>query len=224
MSKRLIGFMLLAALIHARPGAAQAQFRPYAGASLGSFDVSADDVDGKSAAAGVVAGVTVSRLVDIEVDLQFPTGTFDRSHTGVLESLAPPGSTLAEIERLSVHTRIDHQRDVSANVSVVAIIHPPRTARVVPAIIAGVANQRVHDRTVYTPVRIPPGLDPGHRGTVVHEERSTRNLGGPTIGGNVSIALGRQLYLVPDVRFDYGSIGDEINNALRASVRLIWRR
>jgi len=28
---------------------------------------------------------------------------------------------------------------------------------------------------------------------------------------------------VPDLRFDYGSIGDEINNALRSSVRVLWR-
>jgi hypothetical protein len=27
---------------------------------------------------------------------------------------------------------------------------------------------------------------------------------------------------VPDVRYDYGSIGDEINNWLRPSVRLLW--
>ena len=52
---------------------------------------------------------------------------------------------------------------------------------------------------------------------------STRNIGGPTIGANLAIALTPQLSIVPDVRYDYGSIGDEINNTLRTSVRMQWR-
>jgi len=31
------------------------------------------------------------------------------------------------------------------------------------------------------------------------------------------------LWVAPDVRYDYGSIGDEINNALRTTVRVGWR-
>ncbi|HEY7499230.1 MAG TPA: hypothetical protein VH740_11985, partial [Vicinamibacterales bacterium] len=90
--------LALAAFVE--PAFAQSSSRLYAGASLGSFDVSADDVDGNSLSAGILAGIAVSRFVDIELDVQLPTSTFTRSYVGVLESLAPPGSSIAEIERL----------------------------------------------------------------------------------------------------------------------------
>jgi hypothetical protein len=223
MANNSTAAFILALVAFAEPAFAQSSFRPYAGASVGAFDISADDVDGKSASAGLLAGVPVSRFVDLELDIQLPTSTFTRSYVGVLESLAPPGSSIAEIERLSVHTRVEKRRDVSANVSVVAVIHPPRTSRVVPALVVGVANQHSRNRTIYTPVRIPEGLDPQHRAARPSDESATRNIGGPTVGGQVAIAITRQLWIVPDVRYDYGSIGDEINNALRTSVRMVWR-
>jgi hypothetical protein len=197
--------------------------RPYAGASIGSFDVSADHVDGKSTSAGLLAGMAVSRLVDLELELQFPTTTVKESHSGILFSFAPQGASRAEIERLGVRMQIDRHRDVIASTSFVVIIHPPRTSRVTPALVAGVTNQHVRDTTAYTPITIPEGVDPAHPQVVAQEESATRNIGGPTIGGNVSIDVTPRLSIVPDVRYNYGSIGDEINNALWASVRVIWR-
>jgi hypothetical protein len=38
----------------------------------------------------------------------------------------------------------------------------------------------------------------------------------------MSLALTPSLSLVPDVRIDYGSIGDEIENAIRPSIRVRW--
>jgi hypothetical protein len=197
--------------------------QPYVGAAFGSFRVSADEVDGQSAAPGILAGIAVSRYVDIEFEALWPTDTFTRSYTGISVSFAPPGSTRQEIERLGVTTRFDKTRDVSVNVSVVAVIHPDAVGRITPALIAGVSNQRVRDRTATTPVSIPPGVDPQHPAVIAREEQSTRNIGGPTIGGQVSIRLTAQLYLVPDVRYNYGSIGDEINNALSTTIRVLWR-
>ena len=73
----------------------------------------------------------------------------------------------------------------------------------------------VRDRTVYTPVAIPEGIDPQHPSVVGSIETHSRNIGGPTIGANLAIGLTRQLSIVPDVRYDYGSIGDETDNEFR---------
>jgi hypothetical protein len=35
--------------------------------------------------------------------------------------------------------------------------------------------------------------------------------------------LTERLVIMPGLRYDYGSIGDEINNAFRAGVRVLWR-
>jgi hypothetical protein len=202
---------------------AQSIFRPYVGASVGAFVVSADEVDGRAVSPGIFGGVAVSRFVDVELDQVLPLSDFARSYSGLSVSFAPPGSSRAEIERLGVTTRFDKRREVTSNVSVVVVIRPSGYARIKPGLIAGVTNQHTRAVTTYTPISIPPCVDPQHPSVAAHEERFTRNLGGPTIGGQLAIAVTRHVFIVPDVRYDYGSIGDEINNALRSSVRVYWR-
>jgi len=215
--------MMIAVFAAAKSADAQALSRLYIGGTLGNFSVSADEVDGRSLAGGLLGGIALSRYVDAEVELVLPAEPFTRSYSGISVSFAPPGSSRAEIERLGVTTRFDKRREVSSNLSAVVIIHPAAAIRWTPGLIVGVANQRVRERTTYTPLVIPPGVDPLHPSVVAHDEESTRNFGALTIGGNLSIALAPHLFIVPDVRYDYGSIGDEINNALRTSVRMLWR-
>ena len=131
---------------------------------------------------------------------------------------------MPELERLSVITRFDKEREVTASLSGVVVIHPPAGQRVTPGLIVGVTNQRARDRTI-----LYADVDPGrrrsaasvgrraHRIVVAQHRRPDRR------ARNLAIALTPHLSIVPDVRYDYGSIGDEINNTLRTSVRLQWR-
>jgi hypothetical protein len=199
------------------------QGRFYAGASVGTFSVSADHVEGRTPAAGVLAGAALTPWLDIEGDLMLPSGEITSSHTGISVSFAQPGSSREEIERLGVTTRFDRSREILSSLSAVVLFHPPVAGRVTPSFIVGVTNHRVRDRTMYTPVAIPDGVDPNHPNVRAHEESGVRNLGGPTVGASVAIAVTQRLVIAPDVRFDYGSIGDEINNALRVTARAIYR-
>ena len=151
-----------------------------------------------------------------------PTRLRDRTRA-LSVSFAGPGASYDEIVRRAVITRFDKSREVTATLSVVVVLHPPPGKRLTPGLILGVTNHRVRDRTVYTPVSIPEGIDAQHPSVVGSIETHSRNIGGPTIGANLAIALTRQLSIVPDVRYDYGSIGDEINNSFRTSVRMQWR-
>ena len=117
---------------------------------------------GGSVAGGLFGGIALSKFVDAEIELMLPADPFTRSYTGRSVSFAPPGSSRAERERLSVITRFDKEREVTSSLSGVVIIHPPATERVTPGLIVGVANQRVRDRATYTPVSIPEGVDPQH--------------------------------------------------------------
>jgi outer membrane protein with beta-barrel domain len=223
---RLVAVLVAAAvlsLVSTASASAQSRLRPYAGASLGSIDVDSDDVDGRSASMGFVAGVTVSRYVDLEFEAGFPASGFTRTFTGVLVYAPPPGTPREDIERWGVVSDSEWRREVRAVLSGVAIIHPAATGRVVPALVAGVTAQRARRIHRTTPLVIPAGIDPQSPAVVAHEERLDQTIGAPTIGGQLSIRVTPRLYLVPDVRYDYGSIGDEINNALRTSVRAIWR-
>ena len=202
---------------------AQTGLRPYIGGSVGHFSVNADEVDGGSVATGLFGGMAFSKYVDAELDLVFPADLFTRSYVGTSVSFASPGSSREERERLSVVTRFDKARDVGASASAAVVIHPVAGRRWTPGLIVGVTNQRVRDRATYTPISIPEGVDPQHPSIIARTESASRNIGGPTIGANLAIAVTGHLSIVPDVRYDYGSIGDEINNALRTSVRIRWR-
>jgi hypothetical protein len=219
----ILAAVLAAHVAGAAPASAQTGVRPYFGGSLGNFSVSADQVEGGAVAGGLFGGIALSKYVDVELEVVLPADTFTRSYTGLSVSFAPPGAPRAEIERLGVITRFDKAREVTASLSGVVIVHPSLGQRLTPGFIIGVSNQRVRDQTVYTPVSIPVGVDPQHPSVVGRTESSTRNIGGPTVGANLAIAVTPHLSVVPDVRYDYGSLGDEINNALRASVRVQWR-
>jgi hypothetical protein len=81
----------------------------------------------------------------------------------------------------------------------------------------------VRHRTDYTPVRVGPDVDPSNQYARPHVETGTRNIGALTVGANVAVMITRHFGVVPDLRYDYGSIGDEKENSLRPSVRVIWR-
>lgn len=212
-------------IVVAAPAFAQDAQPAYVGASLGGFRVSADAVDGSSPAGGVVAGIGVTPWLDLEVDVVRPSRPVTRTYGGDALSLsfAEAGASPEEIERMGVWLRYDVRRDVSVSIGGAAIFHPPATGRVTPGFVIGVTNQRVRERRDYTPVRIGPGLDPNHPHAGPRAETGTRMLGALTIGANVAIRITRHVAIVPDLRYDYGSIGDEINNAWRSSVRVVWR-
>ena len=224
---RVLGIIASASAIlcaSARDGAAQTRSRFYAGTAIGSYRVSADAVSGTSAAASVIGGIAVAPWCDIEVDVALPTSPFTRTYGGdtLSMSFAPPGSSREEIERSGIWLRYDHRRDVTASISTVAVFHPS-SGRLQPGFIVGVTNQRLRERTDYTPTRVGPLVDPSQPYASPHAETASRTEGALTVGANLAIALNRHLSVVPDVRYDYGSIGDEINNALRTSVRVVWR-
>jgi hypothetical protein len=219
----LAGSVLLLAALTAAPAHAQTSQRFYIAGGIGTFAVSADHVDGRSFATSIAGGLAIARHVDIEVDWVLPTQTLTESYIAPSVSFAPPGASPAERERLNVITRFDKSRDVTSALSAVVIFRPALGRRVTPGVIVGLSTQWIEDRTSYTPVSIPEGVDPAHPAVVAREEVLRRNIGGPTFGGQVAIALSDRLAVVPDVRYDYGSLGDEINNTLRASVRVQWR-
>jgi hypothetical protein len=201
--------------------------RAYVAATVGAIRLTADAVNGSTVAAGGAAGFSIRPWLDVEGELVAPAGAFTRSYgdTDTLSvSYASAGSSQAEIERLGVWLRYDHRRDITASASAVAIFHTPiEDSRITPGLIVGLTWQRARHRTDYTPLRIGSGLDPTDRRALPSHEVSTRTLGGLTVGVNLAVTVTRQLAIVPDLRYDYGSIGDEINNTLRSSVRAVWR-
>jgi len=219
------GTMLLAAavLAAAQLAAAQPVGRPYLGVHVGAHHEGADRVTGTTAAVGVVAGVRLKPALGVEIDVARPGGELSREYTGPSVSFADPGASREEIQRLGVVTRFINARQVLATVSAGVVCYLPATRRWRPGLFLGATNHRVRERSEHVPVSIPEGIDPERvRRALVDEAPLIRNLGGLTVGGSVGFAATPRLIIAPDVRYDYGSIGDEINNVLRTSLRVLW--
>jgi hypothetical protein len=216
--KRLMLLALLA------PAVAEAQTgRAYLGAVVGAHSEDADHVTGRAPSVGVVAGVRLSSSWGIEVEMGKPTHAFTREYTGFGQTFAAPGSSRVEIERLGVFESFRTERTVRTTISVGAVYQPRVHPRIQPRLFMGMANHHVRERFLSTILRLPEGVDPERlrnvRGT---DQTNTRHLGGISVGGGLGVALTRHVSIVPEVRYDYGSIGDEINNVWRTSIRTVW--
>jgi hypothetical protein len=199
---------------------AQPRRSPYFGALIGPYSVDADHVTGDTTSIGVTGGMAVLPWLDIEIDVLKPSGVLIYEYTGPSASFTGPGPP-----DQFVVTKFSNQRRVDVVLSAGVVFHPRAPVRrMTPRFFAGVANHRVRDRTVLSHVYLPPGvtLEMLER-TYPSQGWQTRNLGGPTIGGSLTIDITERVSIAPDIRYDYGSIGDEINNVLRSSVRVMWR-
>ncbi len=221
---RLVGH-LAAVMIGLLPGLVHAQTaregRLFAGVVGGTSATSADHVSGATGSAGVTGGVRLRPWLDLEFDVLRGMGVLTRDYTGRSVSFAGPGARPEDF----VITRFVNERSSRLVLAAGVSLHPRRPAgRWMPRVFAGIANHWVRDRTVLEHLVLPPGV------TLAQVNRAlppggwrSRALGGPSVGASVSIALSPHMAIVPDIRYDYGSLGDEINNVLRPSVRVLWR-
>lgn len=225
MEKPLITALVTLGLTVANSPTTWAQPSGHLGAVAGVSWVDADFAEGRQVILGITGDVAVRAWLDIDGDLLLPRDAIARTYTGTSVSFAPPGSSREEIERLSVVTRFNQERQTRSIMSLVATFHPPETGRrVTPRFSVGISSHRVRDRRSLEHLSLPPSvtLDEVNR-IVTPEETQVRQIGGPSFGASLDIRLTPRLSVRPDVRYDYMSMGDEINNAVRSSVRLLYR-
>ena len=225
MQKRLRTTLLAAAALAAGVVSAEAQQvgRPYAGVNLGAHHESADRVTGTTPAIGLTAGIRLTPGVGVEIDVTRPGAELTRKYTGTSVSFALRGASREEIERLAVVTRFTDARRILSTVSAGIAYYVPSSGRWSPRLFLGVTNHRARERTERIHLSIPDGIDPERvRRALPDQAPFIRNLGALTMGGSIGFAATRRLSISPDLRYDYGSIGDEINNVLGTSVRVLW--
>ena len=224
MQNRLKTTLLAAAMLAGAVSTeAQQAGRFYAGVNLGAHHESADSVTGTTSAVGVTVGFRLRRAIGVEIDLNRPQSELSREHTGTSVSFAGPGASREEIERLAVVTRFINSRQVLSSFSGGVAYYIPASGRWSPRLFLGVTNHRARERAELIHLSIPEGIDPERvRRTMPEQAPFIRNLGALTMGGSVGFAVTPHLSIAPDLRYDYGSIGDEINNVLRSSVRVLW--
>ena len=220
---RLAPAMALALLGWAAPASSQPFRDVSVAASVGALTMDADFVDGSQNLFGIAAIVPLRPFLDLEAEVG-RSRRFTREYDGHSVSFAPPGSSREEIERLSVLSRFTHRRESRWLGSIGVAFHSRRASRVQPRLFVGLTGHHVVDTSEERTLRLPPGVSQEQVDrTMPGNTPWPRNVGGLTVGGSIRLAMSSRVWIAPDVRYDYGSIGDEINNALRTTVRLGWR-
>jgi outer membrane protein with beta-barrel domain len=203
---------------------AQVASRVYAGAAFGAHTVSADDVEtGSLPAAGGTIGIRLTPAWSVQLDASPGFGELSRTHEGIGVSFAGPGSTREEIERLGVLQRFEHRWTPRFGWSAVAVWRGPGPRRVTAALFAGVASTHYRMAEKVTTLRIPSGVDPAERSIQPTSQSFTRSRGGLVGGVMVPIALTREVSVAPEIRYTYGSFGDELYTVFGSGVRVLWR-
>jgi hypothetical protein len=199
--------------------------RTMMGLALQSYSISADAVDGTLPAAGVGAIIAINPLLDFEAEFLRPVGTVRRQYTGISFSFATLGASREEIEREGVLTRTTNERSVAGLLSLGAAFHPrPTSSRFQPRVFVGVTTHFVRNRSLRDPLQWPASVTLERvlrMQPPIEEHRSA--LGSLTLGFALAIDVTERLVLMPELRYDFGSIGDEINNAWRTGARVLWR-
>ena len=204
---------------------AQPASRFYVGATATAQQVSADDVDsGSFMALGGVVGVRLTRAFSLEFETTRGFGEISRSDTGSFLSFAGPGATREEIQRLAPAMRHDTTWKPGLGWSALSMWRTTEPRRVGFAAFGGVTATHYEERSVMTVLAIPAGVDKTeaelHR--MLPDGQVSRWRGGLTGGVLVPIRMTRQLSVAPEVRFTYGSFGDEKYTSLRGGARLLW--
>jgi hypothetical protein len=197
----------------------------YAGAALAMQYVTADDVNSAEiSSAGAVVGVRLTPTFSIEIEVNRGFGALSRIYSGTFVSFADPGESREEIERLAVTMQSDTRWTPGFGWAVLAMWRSTKPARVGTAAFAGITSPHYEERRTLTVLDIPDGVDRTeadlHR--MIPDERGSRARGGLTGGILVPIRLTRQVSVAPEIRYTYGSFGDEIYNTFRGGARLMW--
>ena len=214
--------LLVAFLAGAMPAHAQSGLRPYVGGSLGSFSVSADDVEGRSVAGGIVGGLALSSTWTPNSRSPFqPTHSLGRTPASASRSL-----------RRALHVRRSSDWAWSRASKGARRHRQPLGGR--PHSPAGrqapdAGGHRRRDQSPHEqPIVLYAGLDPGRRRPRTPRGcRPHRSLDAQHRRSDSRRESRHRPHASPVHRsrhtYDYGSIGDEINNTLRTSVRMHWR-
>jgi hypothetical protein len=222
MSSTRVAAILI--VVFTTPAAAQNPERLYAGVTVGSNYTSADDVDAAAVGAfGGTIGFKLSPAVSVQFDLTRGFGELTRQYEGIGVSFAAPDASREEIERLGVYQRFDRDWKPKVGWSAVVVFSDPRPGRARAAVFAGVSDTHFRERYSITTLRVPDGVDPNSRSIQPSHEIHNTHRGGPTVGAMVAIAVSHQVSIAPEIRYTYGSIGDEIYNVFSTGIRTLWR-
>lgn len=223
---RTAAILAVAAILFARPAAGQNSApRFYVASSMGMDGGSRGPIFGAAMpSAGGIFGVQVTNGLSLEVEVDRGFHRTARTAEALWISLAQPGASREDIERLGIHARFDRTQWAGAGVSghVVWRTHDPGCVNA--GLLVGLSSRRYSSRVVRTTVSLGPGLSLPADHPYLGVEDSVRRMAGTGLTGGVVIfvRLTEAFSVAPELRFTRGMITDDHYQVLRAGTRLVW--
>jgi hypothetical protein len=174
--------------------------------------------------AGGLFGVRLTEGLSLEIEIDRGFRETARTAEVLWTSLAQPGASREEIERLGTRARFDRTQWAGPGVSAHILWRTHEPARVNAGLFAGVSMRRFNSRVVRTPVSVPLELNVPADHPSLRVDNSLRRMNGtgPTVGVVILVRLTDALTVAPDLRLTAGMITNDRYLALRAGTRLMW--
>lgn len=222
VSRALLAATLLAALPASTLAQAPARDpRITLTAVAGRESVSIDGGSGGFTIGGAAVRVRILRVLSLDAEVTAGSGEVTDSYEGVFTSIAPPGSTIAEIERLGVVLRRDRVWTPGTGYAFGLALHTPSAARVGLSATIGLAGRDINEVDTKTLIRLPEGWPDG-RSTGAGGMTYSRARGGPFVTVAAPINVTSRLVVVPEIRI-LRTLADETFTATSYRIHAGWR-
>ena len=222
-SNFLAATSIAAALVAATPAIAPAQTREPRLSVVGLVqheNVAVDGGTGGFSAAGAALVFRVSRFFSVQGELTQGSGEAHHSYEGVFTTIAPPGSSYTELERLGVVLRRDRTWRAGSGGAFMVTAHTPVSERIGAAFSVGLAGRTLEHVDRRTLIRLPEGWD-FSKSTGEGEERYSRGRGGLMAAVAIPVRLTSHLTVAPEMRFA-STIADENYSVVTIGMRGGW--
>ncbi len=181
---------------------------------------------GPTTTAGAVVSLRLSKTLGVEAEITQASGRVERSYEGTFVSYASgPNATREEIERLAPRARRSLGYTPGLGWSAAFTARGQVSPRAALGARVGVAGRGYAERSTYTILSIPDGIDPSRVARDFTDASFHRNRGGLLLGLDSSVALTRHLSIQPELRFVYSGPA-RIGNTYREcglGLRTVWR-
>ena len=169
--------------------------------------VTVDNGEGTMAGTGVAVSLRVARFVSLDGEVTKGNGEAFDSYTGVFQTLAAPGSSIQEMERLGLVMQRDRMWTAKTGLALGISLHSPLEHRVAGRLTLGLGMRRLEHFDSLTVVSLPEGW-PESRSTGAGTQIYSRDRGGPSIAIGMPIRITRSLRIEPELRL-MSTVGDE---------------
>lgn len=190
-------------------------------AIAGREHVSIDGGGGGFTVGGAAVRLRILQFLSLDAEVTTGNGEATDSYEGVFSSIAGPGASFEEFERLGAVLRRDRTWTPGTGFGFGVAFDTPSTYRTGLSATIGLAGREIKEVDTHTLLRLPEEWPEG-KSTGAGTVTSSRSQGGPFLTLAVPVNVTTQFVVVPEVRW-LRTLADEDFTATSYRIQAGWR-